>query len=235
VIVAVIPALNEEANVADVVRGVGPHVDRVIVSDNGSWDATAERARRAGAEVVLEPQRGYGAACLTGIARARELDADVVLFLDCDGSDDPEDAPHLLSPILEGVADLTLGVRTSESTEPGAMTPVQRFGNWLAPRLMHLATGARYRDLPPFKAIRRSSLDLLGLADRGYGFTVEFLFRAHAERLRTQEIVVACRARSGGKSKISGTVRGSVRAGGKIIAVIARHALRSRSRIGSGG
>ena len=233
-IVAVIPALDEETNVADVVHGIAPHVDRVIVADNGSLDATAARARAAGADVVHEPRRGYGAACLTGIARARELDAAIILFLDGDGSDDPNDAPRLLSPILEGVADLTLGIRTPESIEPGAMTLAQRFGNWLAPRVMRLATGARYRDLPPFKAIARPSLDRLGLTERGHGFTIELLLRAHAERLRTQEIVVACRARRGGASKVSGTVRGSLRAGGKIITVIARHALWSRPHVGTG-
>jgi glycosyltransferase involved in cell wall biosynthesis len=231
VIVAVIPALDEEMNVADVVSGIAPHVDRVIVSDNGSRDATAARALDAGADVVHEPERGYGAACLTGIARARELGADIILLLDCDGSDDPQDAPRLLAPILEGVADLTLGIRTPESAAPGAVLPVQHFGNWLALGLMRLATGARYRDLPPFKAIRRTSLDPLGLTHRGHGFTIELLLRAHIERLRTREIVVGCRARRGGKSKVSGTVRGCMRASSNIIATITRHALRPRTRV----
>jgi glycosyltransferase involved in cell wall biosynthesis len=226
VIVAVIPALDEAMNVADVISGIVPHVDRVVVSDNGSRDATAARARDAGAEVVHERQRGYGAACLTGMARARELGADIILFLDCDGSEDPMDAPRLLAPILEGVADLTLGTRTRESTAPGAMTAVQQLGNWFALRLMRLAIGARYRDLSPFKAIRCASLDQLALTDRGHGFTIQLLLRAHTERLRTREVVVACRARHGGKSKVSGTLPGCVRAGTKMVATIARHAWR---------
>jgi glycosyltransferase involved in cell wall biosynthesis len=234
VIVAVIPALDEEMNVTDVVRGIAPHVDRVVVADNGSRDATAARARDAGAEVVHEPERGYGAACLAGIAQARQLGADVILLLDCDGSDDPEDAPRLLAPLVQGVADLTLGIRTPESAAPGAMLPLQDFGNRLALGLMRLMTGARYRDLPPFKAIRLTSFDRLALTDRGHGFTIELLLRAHAERLRTREMVVEARARRGGKSKVSGTVRGSVRAGSRIIATILRHAFHPRTRAATG-
>ena len=223
-IVAVLPALDEEENIAGVVRDVAPQVDRVVVVDNGSRDATADRARAAGADVVHEPARGYGAACLAGIARARDLGAEVVVFLDADGSDDPSEAPRLLAPILGGAADLVLGVRTRETTEPGAMTSVQRFGNWFAPRIMRLATGARYRDMPPFKAIRRDALDALALRDRGHGFTIELLLRAHALRLRVVEVPVRCRARRAGASKVSGTIRGSARAAVKIVTTIARYA-----------
>jgi glycosyltransferase involved in cell wall biosynthesis len=226
VIVAVIPALDEEACIGDVVRGIAPHVDRVVVADNGSRDRTADRARDAGAVVVREAQRGYGAACLAGIARARALGASIVLLLDADGSDDPSEAPRLIAPITAGHADLVLGVRTRASIAPGAMTPVQRFGNWLAPRAMRLVTGARYHDMPPFKAIRRDALDALALTDRGHGFTIELLLRAHATHLRVREVTVHCRARMGGVSKVSGTLEGSARAAAKILVTIARHAAR---------
>jgi glycosyltransferase involved in cell wall biosynthesis len=228
VIVAVIPALDEEETIAEVVKEIRQHVDVAVVVDNGSRDATAEAARAAGAELVREPMRGYGAACLSGVARARELGADVVLFLDADGSDDPSDAPRLLGPVVSGACDLALGIRTRASTEPGAMMPVQRFGNWLAPRLMRIAVGARYGDMPPFKAIRMAALERLALRDAGMGYIVEMLLKAHARRLRVLEIEVKCRARRAGTSKISGTIRGTLRASLKITTSIARHALFER-------
>jgi glycosyltransferase involved in cell wall biosynthesis len=224
-IAAVIPALEEEGTIGDVVTGIRDHVDVAIVVDNGSRDGTAAVARAAGADVVREPQRGYGAACLAGVARARALGASVVLFLDADGSDDPEDAPRLLEPVVNGGNDLALGIRTRASTEPGAMMPVQRFGNWLAPLLMRVAVGARYRDMPPFKAIRMDALDRLALRDAGMGYIIEMLLKAHAQELRVIEIEVKCRARRAGASKVSGTLRGTVRASLKITSSIARHAL----------
>ena len=222
-IIAVIPALDEEACIADVVRGILPHVDRVVVADNGSVDGTAARAAAAGADVVVEPRRGYGAACLAGIARARALNADILLLLDADGSDDAADAPRLLGPVKAGVADLVLGIRTAGTIEPGAMTPVQRFGNWFAPLAMRLLTGARYHDMPPFKAIRRDALDRLPLTERGHGFTIELLLGAHAAKLRVREVPVRCRVRRGGMSKVSGTLKGSVQAAAKILSTIVRN------------
>jgi glycosyltransferase involved in cell wall biosynthesis len=224
--VAVVPALDEEACIAEVVRGVRDHVDEVVVVDNGSRDATAARARDAGADVVREPERGYGAACLAGVARARQLGATVVLFLDGDGSDDPSDAPRLLGPVDRGEADLALGVRSR--VDRGAMAPVQRFGNWLAPLLMRAALGARYRDMPPFKAVSMPALDRLALTDDGMGYIIEMLLRAHALRLRVLEVDVVCRARSAGESKVSGTVSGTLRASAKIVWAIARHAVLQR-------
>ncbi len=223
--VAVIPALDEAGCIGEVVRDLAPHVDEVVVVDNGSADDTAAVAARHGAVVELEPRRGYGAACLAGVARARELGASVVLFLDADGSDDPADAPRLLAEV-DGGADLALGVRTRATTEPGAMTGTQRFGNWFAPLMMRLAVGARYQDMPPFKAITREALDSLALTDTGHGFTVELLLRAHRKGLRVVELPVRCRARRAGESKVSGTLRGTVRAAGKILVMVARHALR---------
>jgi glycosyltransferase involved in cell wall biosynthesis len=227
-IVAVIPALDEEASIGAVVAGILRHADACVVVDNASRDATADVARAAGADVVREPRRGYGSACLAGVARARALGATIVLFLDADGSDDPDDAPELLEPIARGDFDLVLGVRTPASTEPGAMRPVQRFGNWLAPRLMRIAVGARYHDMPPFKAIRRDALDRLALSDAGMGYIVEMLLKAHAMELRVLEVEVKCRARRTGSSKVSGTVRGTLRASAKIVSSIARHALAQR-------
>ncbi len=224
--VAVIPALDEADSIGDVVRGIAAHVDRVVVVDNGSRDETARRARDAGADCVVEPARGYGAACIAGIARARALGATTILFLDADGSDDPADAPRLLAPVVHGEIDLALGVRTRATTEPGAMTPVQRFGNWFAPLAMRAVTGARYHDMPPFKAIRVSALDLAFPTDRGHGFTIELLLRAHARGLRVREIEVRCRARRAGVSKVSGTWIGSARAAAKILSTIARYASR---------
>jgi glycosyltransferase involved in cell wall biosynthesis len=226
--VAVVPALDEEAAIAEVVRGARVHVDRVVVVDNGSRDATGERAAAAGADVVREPRRGYGAACLAGVRRARELGATVVLFMDGDGSDDPGEIPLLLGPVERGEADLALGVRVR--VEPGAMAPVQRFGNWLAPRLMRLAVGARYRDMPPFKAVAAGAFDRLALRDEGMGYIVEMLLRAHALGLPVVQVDVTCRARRGGESKVSGTVSGTVRASAKIVSAIARHGLQGALR-----
>ena len=227
-VVAVVPALDEEHCIADVVSGVAPHVDRVVVVDNGSVDATARVAREQGADVVSEPRRGYGRACLAGLVRARELGAEVVLFLDGDGSDDPADADRLLGPVLDGTFDLVLGARRRELIETGAMTPVQRFGNWFAPLLMRWTLGAPYHDMPPFKACSMRAIDGRALADTGHGFTIELLVKAHQRRLRVLEVPVRCRARRAGLSKVSGNVRGAARAAVKIVSTIARHATRAR-------
>jgi glycosyltransferase involved in cell wall biosynthesis len=230
VVVALVPALDEEHCIADVVIGIRPHVDAVIVVDNGSTDDTARIAREAGADVVSEPRRGYGRACLAGLTRARVLGARVVLFLDGDGSDDPADARGLLTPVRSGLVDIALGRREPTLVEAGAMTSVQRFGNWFAPWLMRLGLGAPYHDMPPFKACAMDALERLELSDVGHGFTIELLVKAHARGLRVIELPVRCRSRRGGVSKVSGTVRGSSRAAVKIITTIARHGLRSGRR-----
>ena len=227
-IVAIMPALDEEACVGDVVRGIAPHVDVVVVVDNGSRDRTASVAREAGADVVAAPVRGYGRACLAGLARARALEADVVLFLDADGSDAPADAPRLIDPVVRGDVDLALGRRRRGLVEPGAMTSVQRFGNWFGPALMRIGLGAPYHDMPPFKACSLAALELLGLSDTGHGFTIELLIKAHRAGLRVVEIDVRCRARMGGVSKVSGTVVGASRAAAKIVSTIARYTVAAR-------
>jgi glycosyltransferase involved in cell wall biosynthesis len=222
-VVAILPALDEEATVGEVVRGLEPHVRAVVVVDNGSRDATPARAQAAGARVVREPRRGYGAACLAGARAAADLGADVLLFLDADGSDDPADAPLLLGPLAANDADLVLGARAAGRVEPGAMTRAQRFGNWLAPLAMRALVGARYHDMPPYKAITRTAFDALALTDQTYGFTIEMLLKAHVRALRVREVSVHCRARRGGASKVSGTWLGTARAATKILATIARY------------
>jgi len=220
----VIPALNEATSIGRVLELLPrPLVRRAVVSDNGSVDGTADVARAHGALVVSEPERGYGAACLRGIG-ALELDPpDVVLFLDGDLSDDPSEAEQLVEPIRSGRADLVIGSRTRGVREPGALTPQARFGNWLATRLIRSLYGVRYTDLGPFRAIRWSSLRRLGMRDRAFGWTVEMQVKAARRGVRAEEVPVRYRRRIG-RSKISGTVSGSVRAGVAILGVIAGEA-----------
>ncbi|MGE5175871.1 MAG: glycosyltransferase family 2 protein [Hyphomicrobiales bacterium] len=223
---AVVPALDEAASIGLVLdalpRGL---VRRVVVCDNGSTDGTPETARAHGAIVVHEPRRGYGAACLRGVAALAGDPPDAILFLDGDASDDPAEAPALLAPIAEGRADLVIGSRTLGAREPGALTPQARFGNWLATRLLRLLYGARWTDLGPFRAVRYTSYLTLGMRDRDFGWTVEMQVKAARRGLRGAEVPVRYRRRVG-KSKISGTVRGTIAAGVKILGVIALDALR---------
>ncbi len=225
---AVIPALNEAACIGEVVLGIAPYVDGVVVVDNGSADRTSEVARAAGAEVVMESRRGYGRACLAGIAHAKARGATMVLFLDADGSDAPDDAPLLIDPVSSGRFVLALGVRAAALCEPGSMTRTQRFGNWFGPWLMHVTLGANYRDMPPLKACSLDALDSLRLTDAGHGFTVEMLVKAHSAKLRVAQVEVHCRNRRGGVSKVSGSLRGASRAAIKIVSTIATHALAER-------
>jgi len=213
-VVVVIPALDEEAALP-LVLGDLPAVGAVVVVDNGSTDRTAEVARQRGAIVVSEPRRGYGNACLAGIARARALGAEVVVILDADHSDHAEELPLLADPVLRGEADLVQGDRTRLAL-PGSLMPQQRFGNVLATALIARITGYRYRDMGPFRAIRLSSLDTLDMVDPNYGWNVEMQMKAVRRGLRILEVPVHYRARVG-QSKVSGTVRGSVKAGAKIL------------------
>lgn len=222
----VIPALNEEGPIAATVRGITavglPGLAEVIVADNGSTDATAAQAAGAGARVVSAPERGYGAACLAALARVHPA-SNIVLFMDADLADVPEDAAALIARIIAGSADLVIGSRTAGVIEPGAMTIPQRFGNWLAPALVRAIWGVRYTDLGPFRAIRRDALARLAMADRDFGWTIEMQVRAAKLGLRIAEHPVRYRKRVG-QSKISGTLRGVFAAGWKILYVIAREA-----------
>jgi len=223
IIVAIIPAHNEELSIAQVVREIPRQlVQQVIVVDNNSTDATAERATQAGASVVFEREQGYGAACLRGIEVAKELGADLIVFLDGDYSDYPEEIPQLVAPILVGEADFVIGSRVLGEVEPGALTPQQRMGNRLACFLMRVLIGGHYTDLGPFRAITMPALDKLRMKDRNYGWTVEMQIKASKAGLRVREIPVRYRKRIG-KSKVSGTVSGVIMAGYKIILTILRH------------
>lgn len=233
-VTVIIPALNEEQSLLLVLADLPP-VGQVIVVDNGSSDATAEVAARSGATVVPEPQRGYGAACLRGLAAITDgvqhgqTPPHVVVFLDADYSDHPELLPQLVEPILQDRADMVLGSRLAGRREPGAMPPQSVFGNRLACFLMRWLFGAKYTDLGPFRAIRYRSLCELGMADRDFGWTVEMQIKAVRAGLRISEIPVPYRRRVG-RSKISGTVAGSARAGGKILWTIARYGWPPRSK-----
>lgn len=224
-VVAVIPALDEEGAIGAVVAALPRElVDRVIVVDNGSRDRTADRARAAGADVLHEPRRGYGHACLTAIAAARE--ADVLVFLDGDGSDDPAEVPRVVGPVLAGAADLVVGSRVQGRAEPGSLTPVQRFGNALTCALVRALWGVRWTDLGPLRAIRRDALLRLEMADPAHGWTIEMQVKAAQRGLRCAEVPVTHRRRRAGRSKVSGTVRGSWLAGRRILGYVAAAALR---------
>lgn len=211
-VTVIIPALDEEQSIGRVVGSIDRTlVSEVIVGDNGSRDRTASIAESTGAKVVVELQRGYGAACAAALG-AMSRDAGVVVFMDADASDDPAEMRLLLEPIERGEAELVIGSRALGTFEPGAMTPPQIFGNWVATRLIALLHGHRYTDLGPFRAIRRDLLDRIGMRDRRFGWTVEMQVRALQLGARVAEVPVTYRKRAG-RSKISGTVNGVVRAG----------------------
>ena len=227
-IVVVIPALDEEHAIAVVVREVPPLVDEVIVVDNGSRDRTAAAAREAGATVVSEPRRGYGNACLAGIAAA--AGADVIVFLDGDRSDYPGQLVDVVRPILDGHADLVIGSRSLGRSEAGAHPWHAVAGTRACVWLMNLLTGSRATDLGPFRAITADALRRLDMRDRTYGWTVEMQVKAVRRGLRVVEVPVDYRPRVG-RSKVSGTLRGTIGAGTKIVATILRYATpRGRSR-----
>lgn len=224
-IVAVIPALDEAPSIQQVVGGLLGQdrvpLDRIIVVDNGSTDDTGARARAAGARVVGEPRRGYGYACRAGVLAAEG--ADVVVLLDGDAADDPDDLPRVVWPILDGSADLVVGSRALGSREPGSMTPHQVFGNWLAAALMRGLYGVAVSDLGPFRAIRRDRLLALDMHEMTYGWSVEMMVKAARAGLRYHEVPVSYRRRVGGMSKVAGTVRGSLRAGWCILSTTFRY------------
>ena len=223
----IIPALNEAESIGHVLADLPP-VGRVVVVDNGSNDETAARAREAGATVVDEKQRGYGAACLRGIAyvetqiESGETAPEVILFADADYSDHVHTLPELVQPILADKFDFVLGSRIQGEREPGAMPPQSVYGNHLACWLMKLFFGASYTDLGPFRAIRWTSLKSLGMIDENFGWTIEMQIKALRKGLRTTEVPTKYRNRIG-TSKISGTVSGTVKAGSKILFTIAKY------------
>lgn len=222
----VIPALDEERSLPLVLRDL-PAVGRVVVVDNGSTDRTAAVAEEGGADVITEPRRGYGSACAAGIDHVASVLGDslhndhVLVILDADHADDPSLLPDLVSPILQDEADMVLSDRTT-TAERGALLPHQRYGNALAVHLMAAVVGHRYHDMGPFRAIRLSALLDMQLRDRNYGWNVEMQMKAIQRGLRVQEVPMPYRPRVG-VSKISGTVRGTLRAGTKILLSVWRY------------
>jgi len=220
----IIPALNEQDALPLVLRDIPrPPVRRVIVADNGSTDRTAEVALKNGAEVVHEPERGYGAACLKALAHLAADPPDIVVFLDGDYSDHPDELLSLIDPIRAGDADMVVGSRTRGRQERGALSPQQRAGNAVACGALRLLYGVRYTDLGPFRAIRWGALRALGMQDRNYGWTIEMQIKAAQRGITYREVPVSYRQRIG-VSKVSGTVRGSVSAGAKILWLLGRYA-----------
>ena len=217
----IIPALDEADSIGVLLHQLPPLFAQIVVVDNGSKDATGEVARAAGAQVVREPRRGYGRACLAGLAALR-TEITAVVIMDADLSDDPVDAQRLAKTFVEGNWDLVVGSRVLGNAEPGALTPVQRFGNWLTTRLIRWIWKVSFTDLGPLRIVRRETLRRLDLWDGDFGWNVEMQVKAARLGLRVTEIPVNYRRRRFGKSKISGTVIGSSRAGVKILWTVYR-------------
>jgi glycosyltransferase involved in cell wall biosynthesis len=215
----IIPAINEENSIAKVIAGIPKSlVSEVIVSDNGSSDNTPEMARQAGATVLIEPTKGYGSACLKAIEYVKSLEekTDIIVFLDADYSDYPEEMTKIIAPIIEEDLDLVIGSRVLGAMQKGSMTFPQIFGNWLSTRSIDLFFGIKFTDLGPFRAIKYDKLLQLDMQDKNFGWTVEMQVKAAKKKFRCVEVPVSYRKRIG-TSKISGTIMGTVLAGHKIL------------------
>ena len=220
----IIPVLNEESTIGGVLQDLPREwVDAVVVVDNGCTDGTGRVARSFGARVVSEPRRGYGWACLAGMATLKECE--VLVFLDGDHSDCPSELPSIVAPVLDGEADMVVGSRVLGNCEKGALTPQQRLGNLLTTRLMSLLFGCKCTDLGPFRAISMEALKKLNMTDKNYGWIVEMDVKAVRAGLRVMEVPVSYRKRAGGRSKVSSTFSGTVKAGAKMLFTVFKHAL----------
>jgi glycosyltransferase involved in cell wall biosynthesis len=222
----IIPAFNEALSIGLVLAEIPQNLVReVIVCDNGSTDQTAAVAKAGGATVVSQPSKGYGNACLAGMAHLKRKQSDeqpdIVVFMDGDYSDYPGELPRLVAPIVEEGFDMVIGSRVLGQREKGAMLPQQIFGNWLATTLIRWLYGYTFTDLGPFRAIRWDSLLALGMEDPNYGWTVEMQVKAARQKLKSTEIPVSYRRRIG-VSKVSGTVKGTILAGHKILWTVFR-------------
>ena len=221
----IIPALNEQNAIGHVIEEIPKDwITEIIVVDNGSTDQTFTTAQELGVIVLKESKRGYGSACLKAIDHLskRNLKPDVVVFIDADYSDYPAELVKLVDPIINGVADMVIGSRTLGIKEPGSMMPQQIFGNWLATTLISYFYGTDYTDLGPFRAIKYDALMQLKMGDKTYGWTVEMQIKAIKNKLNIQEVAVNYRKRIG-ISKVSGTFKGTILAGYKIISTIIKY------------
>ncbi len=224
-IALVIPALNEENALRHLLPEIPPAIaEWIIVADNGSTDATVVVAQATGAIVASEPTRGYGRNCLAGFKKACSLGADIVIFLDGDGSDDPADLSMMLAPLVAGQADLVMGSRVSNRAERGAIPPQARFGNWLVSRMIRILYGVRLSDIGSFRAIRCSSLEALHMSEMTFGWPVEMLVKAARANYRIIELPIHYRHRSHGRSKVAGTIAGSVKAAYYMLRTTLRYA-----------
>ncbi len=227
-ILVIIPAFNEAEAIAQVIQDIpNGFVDEVVVVNNASTDATEKNASEAGATVLHESRRGYGYACLRGLAYASSRNPDLIVFLDGDYSDHPDEMSELVAPIQAGTHDLVIGSRIKGNREHGALLPQARWGNRLACLLMRLIWGVHYSDLGPFRAIRYVSLTKLHMRDATFGWTIEMQIKAQIAGLRITEIPVSYRRRVG-VSKITGTLTGTIKASVKILGIIFRFAVLSR-------
>ena len=224
-IVVIIPAFNEEESLPKVIKDIPDFVDEVIVANNGSTDNTEEVAKKLGATVVTENERGYGAACLKAIDYIKNKSYDIIVFLDGDYSDHPEEMFNVVEPIIKKDFDLVIGSRMLGKREKGAMLPQAVFGNWLSTFLINLFWNYKFTDLGPFRAIKYSSLIKLNMQDRNFGWTVEMQIKAAKQKLKTTEVPVSYRKRIG-KSKVTGTLKGTVKASVKILYLIFRSLIR---------
>lgn len=220
-IVVIIPAFNEEESLPRVIADIPRFVDEIIVVNNGSTDKTEEVGRSLDVTVLNELEKGYGAACLKGIDYIKNRRIDIVVFLDGDYSDHPEEMNLIVEPIVKSGFDLVIGSRMLGNREKGAMLPQAIFGNWLASFLIKLFWNYRFTDLGPFRAIKYSSLQKLNMADRNFGWTVEMQIKAAKQKMKCKEVPVSYRKRIG-KSKVTGTITGTFKASSKILYLIFR-------------
>jgi glycosyltransferase involved in cell wall biosynthesis len=227
IIKVIIPAYNEQEAIANVINNIPKIVTEVIVISNNSTDNTETNAKNAGATVLSEDKKGYGYACLKGMEyiAKQKIKPEIVVFLDGDYSDYPEQLTEIIAPILNNNIDFVIGARVKELRENGAMTPQQIFGNWLATLLMTLFFGAKYTDLGPFRAIKYNTLIALNMQDKTYGWTVEMQLKVLKQKISYVEIPVKYRNRIG-VSKVSGTVKGSILAGVKILGWIFKYSFK---------